>query len=140
MPFAKTALTVIILVFTLLGCVAKPVAIDEKYIFTQFESVKRFSKFTVDSWQVIDNRSLIIQTSPNRYYLLILDRKLNDLKFAEVIQLTSTGGSIHAKFDCVKVKTSNCHSEPMAATIKVIYQLNGREDVITVKQQIRGGS
>jgi Family of unknown function (DUF6491) len=56
------------------------------------------------SWQAIDDRTVIIWATPFRPYLVELAFPSHDLKFAQVIGVTSFGDRIYAKFDSVKVR------------------------------------
>jgi len=124
-------------VLLMTGCASAPITLDSKYVFPQFEQVDKFTAFSLDSWQSVDNQSLIVQISPSRHYLLILTRPLYDLRFAEVIELSSTGPSIYAKFDCVKVRTRYCGPDPIGVSIHSIYKLRGKSQVTEAKLQIR---
>lgn len=110
--------------------------LEDKYQFDDFETVKRFNTWSIDSWQAIDHKSLIIRTSPSKAYLLVLNRRVPDLRFGHAIQLSSTGSSVHAKFDTVS--TVGRHHRSIPASIAKIYKLNGKEERKFVKQQIRG--
>jgi hypothetical protein len=122
------------------ACSTGPVVIDDRYVFNDLESVDRFTNYTVSGWEVIDSQSLVIRTSPSTNYLLILNRKLPELRSVETIGLTSTGSSIHAGFDCVKVRIPHCGPEPITLVINSIYRLKGREDIQRARAQIRGDS
>ena len=68
------------------------------------ESIDSFRLFgQANGWQALDKRTLIVQTSPSRSYLITLKRPSNDLRFAQAIGLTSTGGRVFARFDQVIV-------------------------------------
>lgn len=110
--------------------------LEDKYQFDEFETVERFNTWTINSWQAIDQKSLIIRTSPSKAYLLILNRRLPDLRFGQAIRLSSTGSTVHAKFDTVGTLGRRYRSIP--ASIAKIYKLNGKEERRFVKQQIRG--
>ena len=127
----------LVLIILAIGCVSPPVTLDARYEFPQFEVVESFPTFNLDSWQSVDSQSLLINTSPSRSYLVILKGKSHDLQFAESIELTTTGPTVHAKFDCVKVKLENCSHAPIPISISRIYRLHGKEDITQAKQQIR---
>lgn len=91
------------LAIALPGCSSDPPKPDPRYQFPDLETVNRIHNFRGMGWQVIDDRSLIITTRPSKHFLLILNRRLPELKFAYSIGITSTGSSIYAKFDCVKI-------------------------------------
>jgi hypothetical protein len=69
------------------------------------ESVDSISILTRPwSWRAIDDRTVIIWATPFRPYLVELAFPSYDLKFAQVIGVTSFGDRIYAKFDSVKVR------------------------------------
>jgi len=55
------------------------------------------------SWQVVDDRTVIVWATAFDPYLVELAFKSPDLKFAQVIGLTQAGSRVYAKFDAVKV-------------------------------------
>lgn len=86
-----------------------------------YEQVDRFHHFDrFDSWRVVDRNTLIVWTTPARAYLIELMRGSPDLRFAEVIGITSTIGTSYAKLDSVHVRGFDY-------PIKAIYKLS-RED------------
>ena len=119
------------------GCTANPIIIDQKYTFPEFEEVSNLSNFNLMGWEVVDSQSIIIQTGPSEYYLLVLGHRMSDLNFAETIILTSTGNRIEAKFDCVEVVEPTCSPRSIPAVINTIYKLDGQSGVSYVKNKIR---
>lgn len=86
-----------------------------------FEQVDRFHHFNrFDSWRVVDRDTVIVWTTPATAYLLELTRGSPDLRFAEIIGVTSTTGTTYAKLDSVRVRGWDY-------PIKAIYKLS-RED------------
>jgi len=111
-----------------------PSARDERYHFENLEMVKRFSNWSINGWNAIDQRSLIVQTSPSTAYLVILDRRLPDLRFSETIAISSTGSFVYAKFDTVLAR--NRYGLNIPASILKIYRLEGKEQRHRVRAQI----
>jgi len=73
------------------ACATVPATIPEKYnLDNQLENVPNISGFSLMSWEKVDNQSFILQTSPNDYYLIILDSKSDALPFTRTIQITNT--------------------------------------------------
>lgn len=105
------------------------------YQFAELEQVDRITRYQIDGWQYVDARSLIVDVSPRRSYLLILDRPTRDLRFADAIQISSTGSSVHARFDTVRALDRNHFNIPVS--IERIYKLEGREQRKQVKESIR---
>ena len=111
-----------------------PSAQDGRYHFDNLETVKRFNNWSIDGWNAIDQRSLIIRTSPSTAYLVILDRRLPDLRFSETIAISSTGSFVYAKFDTVLAL--NRYGINIPANIAKIYRLEGKEQRHWVTEQI----
>ena len=118
------------------ACARTPLQLDARYRFPGLEQVDSIAGYSVMGWEPVDGQSLIVQTGPSNYYLLVLSHRMNDLNFAENIALSSTGNRIEAKFDCVRVVDRACTSQ-IPAPIHTIYRLEGRSGVQEVKDQIR---
>ena len=124
----------------LLGLIGGPAfakettTLDEKYYFDNLETVDRFNNWSINGWNVIDQRSLIVHASPSRAYLIILDRRLWDLRHSETIGISSTASSITSRFDTVRV--FNRHGINIPARIVKIYRLEGKEQRRQVRHQI----
>lgn len=71
----------------------------------------------IDGWRPLDSDSVIIWATPFKPYLVVLARKAHDLRFANVIGVTSTAGTVYDRFDSVVV---NGWRYPIAA----IYELD----------------
>jgi hypothetical protein len=69
-----------------------PEAVDEFHFFGR-----------LDSWRAVDRNTLIVWTTPFKPYLIELKRPASGLRFAEVIGLTSTAGTVYTRFDTVRV-------------------------------------
>jgi hypothetical protein len=124
-----------LLITCLAGCAASPFTIEDKYLFPEFEEVDSFSNINLMGWETIDNQSLIVQTSPSTWYLLILSRKMSDLNFAETLLLSSTGTRVEAKLDCVEAVGSSCDGIPVP--IHTIYRLTDRSGIDYARNRIR---
>ena len=81
---------------------------------------------------IIKQQSLIIQTSPSQFYLLVLSRRHSQLRFAEVVLVSSTSGQVRVSFDTVSTPRDRNLKVPIAA----IYKLKGRDQVAAIKAQI----
>ncbi len=132
----------IILLLLLLGLVSGPVfskspsTLDKRYYFAELETVDHFNNWSIDGWNVIDRRSLIVYASPSRAYLLILDRHLWDLRFSEAISISSTTSRISQRFDTVRVLNRRTVGAP--ARIVKMYRLEGKAQRRLVRDQIQG--
>lgn len=108
--------------------------LDQKYRFDNLETVERFNNWSINGWNMIDQQSLIVHTSPSKAYLIILDRRLRDLRFSQSIAISSTLSTIHSRFDTVRVL--NHYGMNFPARIVKIYRLEGKEQRRLVKDQI----
>lgn len=69
-----------------------------------YEQISDFHFYgRLDSWRPVDRDTLIVWATPFKPYLVELSRGSPDLRYAEVIGVTSTVGKVYAKFDSVLV-------------------------------------
>ena len=117
----------------LLGaCSSTPYVQPDRYTFDQLTEVKSINNYQLSGWESIDQQSFFINTSPSKYYLLVLRRKDPSLKFREGLAISSTAGSVTARFDTVSTRDGVRKN-----TIAHIYKLN-KADKQQVRQQILG--
>ena len=64
-----------------------------------------------DSWEPIGRHELVVWTGVNEAYLIKVAPPCEDLQFANRIGLTSTAGTVSARFDFVKVRGWKCQIE-----------------------------
>lgn len=76
-------------------------AADETSAYEQVSDFHYFGR--LDGWRPVDGDTLILWATPFRPYLVELSRKSPDLRFAEVIGVTSTVNRVYAKLDSVLV-------------------------------------
>jgi len=80
--------------------------------------VDRIQTFNrIDSWRPIDRDTLIIWATPFRPYLVELSRPSMDMRFEQSIGVTSTAGTVYAKFDHVIV-------DGIRYPIRAIYEID----------------
>lgn len=117
------------------GCAGAPAEEEDafKYVFVGLPEVEAIANYRLNGWHAVDERSLIVDTGPGTSYLLILQRRLRELRSSEHLAISSTGGSVRVKFDTVTVARN-----PDRVPIERIYRLNGREEASLVKKTIRG--
>lgn len=107
----------------------------EKYNFSNLETVDRIQRYGIDGWSYVDPRSIIVDISPSRSYLLIFNREESDFRFTDFLSFSSTGSQILARFDTVRpIRRFNI---TIPVTIAKIYKLNGRADKKAVRAQIK---
>lgn len=116
------------------ACNTTPVDMS-KYEFDDIPTVDSITNWTLDGWNAIDNRSLIVQTSPRDYYLFILSVPNPDLRFALTVAITSTAGQVQARFDTVSTPNDLMLRSP----IEKIYKLADKDQVNEVTSKIQGG-
>jgi hypothetical protein len=69
-----------------------------------FEEVASFSILSrLHSWHAIDEDTVIVWATPFQPYLVELAFPSHDLRFSEVIGITSVGSRVYARFDSLRV-------------------------------------
>lgn len=86
----------------------------------------------LDSWTPLDDRTVAVWTRPSEAWLLDLDGACNDLDITPYIGLTSSAGTVSARFDKVLVRNTGGINLP--CIIESIRPL----DVKAIKQAERG--
>jgi hypothetical protein len=118
------------------ACATVPAGTDEKYNFDgQLEPVTEILKYNLMSWDAIDSRSLILQTAPSRFYLVILIQPADRLVFTESIKITNTGSMVKPGYDKVIVPGPP-YTESFI--IDKIYKLEDRDQKKAIKEQLKG--
>ena len=84
----------------------------------QIDSFHFFGRF--DSWRAVDRDTLIVWTTAFRPYLIELRRPSPQLRFAHVIGITSTVGTVHSRVD-------NVYIDGWPYQIKAIYRLTPQQ-------------
>ena len=134
--FAR-ALLPMLFVASAASCASHPVQDDSAklalYRSHAGEPVRSFHFFgRLDSWTPLGNRAVAVWTRPREAWLLDLDGACNGLEFTPFIGLTSSAGTVNARFDRVLVRDGSPMSLP--CTIESIRPL----DVKAIKQAERG--
>jgi hypothetical protein len=86
-------------------------------------------------WIEVDQQSLIVQTSPREYYLLVLQIPAPELMFSEDISIYCMGNVIKAGSDYVQFPDYNAN---LRYPIVRIYRMNGPEQMSAIRGQLRG--
>lgn len=124
-----------LMVFFINGCTTEPrQAVDpNKYLFTDLESVDAINNWNMDGWVEVDERSLIVNTSPKQSYLLILTRPNYSLNHSVGIAISTTAGSVRSRFDAI----TTLDKPQIRYNIERIYKLD-KAQVQPVKARILG--
>ena len=119
------------------SCATGRIELPEKYVLdNQIESVSHISKYQgYSSWDTVDNQSFILQTSPSNYYLIVLQIAATEQRFSESIKISSSGSRVRAGMDTVTFLGRSIKGPPYR--IEKIYRLKDREQVRTIREQIR---
>jgi len=119
------------------SCATGRIELPEKYVLDdQLESVAYISKYqSYSSWDMVDNQSFILQTSPSEYYLIVLQIVATEMPFSESIRISSSASRVRAGMDRVTFLGQSGTRQPY--TIEKIYRLKDREQVQTIREQIR---
>jgi hypothetical protein len=114
----------------------KSFQLDEKYnLGDQLEEVTEIHKYTLRSWQKVDNQSFVLQTGPSTYYLIVLIRPSTELLFTETIKISNTGAVVKPGFDRVTVYQAG---SPVDYTINKIYKFKDYEQVKEIRALLTG--
>jgi len=127
----------LLLIFLLLAaCATTPFKVADKYnLDNELKEATDITSFRIDSWESIDNQSLILKVDFKRdYYLVILNHPALNLPFAERIGVTGTGIRITKGFDRIIIEDSS-GSESYA--IHKIYKLESREQATEIKNRLK---
>ncbi|MDB9823017.1 DUF6491 family protein [Deltaproteobacteria bacterium] len=127
---------VLLVILLISACATGTIKLPEKYIMdNQLELVSHISRYHFMGWDRIDKQSFILQTSPGDYYLIVLQIPADDILFSDSISISSSGSRVQAGLDRVTLLGQTIKHPPY--TIERIYRIKGREQVQTIKAQIR---
>lgn len=112
----RTALPALLLAL-LAGCASNPAQHDRDQLalyrthagapVASFHYLGRMS-----SWTALGPEALAVWTTPGRAYLIDVDGPCLDLEFAQAVQLSTSTGMVHARFDHVTPLGSGAHAVP----------------------------
>ncbi len=116
MSYAKPALAAIAVAFTLLGACSAgiPVRQDPEEVRNRYQAhagapIDHFTRLgRYDGWEALGREELVLFTSINNAYLLKVSPPCHDLRTAEGMGLTSTGGSVYARLDSITTRGWRC--------------------------------
>lgn len=103
--------------------------------FEKLEEVPYITNFNMMGWNKVDTQSLIIQTSPSDFYLIILNTRSDDLAFAEKIQVEGIGTMVHSGSSRVIVYGENRQD---SFVIDRIYRFKDAEENRAITEQLTG--
>ncbi|WP_148059366.1 DUF6491 family protein [Sinobacterium caligoides] len=132
--FNPVIIATLFIAVVLSGCSSTPKIPDSVYLFDNLEQVKSVNNFRLDGWVKIDNRSLIVRSSPSKSYLMVLAYPNPDLRFNDALMISSTAGSVNANFDTVSVVSKSATNIPVP--ISAIYKISSRDEEKAVKAEI----
>lgn len=124
----------LVLFIMVMSCATASITIPEKYnLDNDLEAVDQITAFTIRSYENIDKQSLILETTYNDKYLLVLERPRFEIPYGQT-NLDYHGPSLIAGHDRVVM---NYHSGPQYYTIEKIYKLEGGTQVTEIKERLR---
>ena len=120
-------------------CAAAPTEMPAKYnLDNQLERVSEISKYSLISWEKVDNQSFVLQTSPSDYYLIVLSNRCDRLLFSESIKITDTMGSVRPGFENVIVRGNGFSGTSETCIIDKIYKFKDSKQVKEIEAQLSG--
>lgn len=137
----KILTTLSILVFALFlnaYTSAAPIPIPDKYnLSNQLEQVHRFWRTQIIDFEVVDNQSVVIKTSPGHYYLLVLTKSSYELPFqVNYLAITNSGSLIREGLDSVIVRSPSHYYQTYP--IERIFKISGSKQMRDVINQLQG--
>ena len=91
---------------------------NDKYAGAEMKPVDKMRTFNqIDGWRPINRDTLIIWATPFKPYLVELTRPTQHMRFEQTIGVTSTAGTVYAKFDDVIV-------DGIRYPIKAMYEID----------------
>jgi len=124
------------LFFIVSACATTSAPIAEKYdLDDQLEPVSEVVRYNLMDWNAIDSQSFILQTAPNQFYLIVLNRPADQLMFTETIGISHTGADVKPGYDKVTVYSSPKSEDYV---IHKIYKLKDREEADAIREQLKG--
>jgi hypothetical protein len=119
------------------SCAGGMIQLPQKYALDgQLEQVTSIYKSGIMDWETVDNQSLIIETGPSNYYLLVLKIPSPELVFRNRIRISSTGSMIRSGLDEVIIFDS-AHMKS-SYPIDRIYRIKGSEQMRAIRDQLTG--
>jgi hypothetical protein len=130
----KNALFVLTTLILISGCAGGNIQVPEKYALGgQLEQVHSIYRQRIMDWEKVDNQSLIIQTSPGTYYLLVLKIPSHELVFRNSIRFSSTGSMIRAGLDDLIIYSAHMR---VSYPIDRIFKIKGQKQMLAIKDQL----
>jgi hypothetical protein len=131
-------LALVLSMFLTTSSPAGTIQIPAKYdLGKQLEQVHKFWSTRIIDWEDIDNQSLVIETSPGHYYLLVLTIPSYNLPMKmNRIGITNSGSMIREGLDSVIV--SNGAYGRDRYPIDRIYKIEGTAEMRAVIKQLQG--
>jgi len=125
-------------VFLSASAPASAIQVPDKYnLGNQLEQVHKFWRTRIIDWEAIDTQSLVIETSPSHYYLLVLSIPSYDLPMKmNRIGITNSGSSIREGIDSVIVSGAAHYRNTYP--IERIYKIDGSKEMRAIINQLQG--
>lgn len=123
-PAMKAFLTAVTLTLLLAACAGQPqtpLTLEQRLAalaLQQGPEVHSISRFMISDWQYLDERHIIISTSPRSHYLISFAFVCTELNFASAIHFTTTGESL-----TVMDKIYTRDTRPLDCPIRSIHRL-----------------
>lgn len=114
----KKSILLTAVVLGLCGVAQASAAVRGDIRYADLEQVQQIRILgSLDGWRRVDDHSIIVWATPFRPYLIELSRRSPDLRFTNIIGVTSTIGTVHERFDSVIV-------DGLRYPIKAIYKMD----------------
>ena len=124
--------------------------VPEKYnLDGQLNRVEFMSNTNFMDWESVDAQSLVVQTSPSTYYLVVLSSQAFNMPFVEYVGITGMNLMTRPGYDNIYVREPNrrwgryiinriYRLEDRQQVREIIAQLTGEKKIVPAEKQFSG--
>jgi hypothetical protein len=134
MKTIRQSVRIFIILLIISACASAPATIPQKYnLDGQLENVPHIYRVSIISWDRVDKQSLILQTGPTNYYLIVLESMACSLPFAGAIQISDDSPMIWHNYSNVIVNDDGWEDSYM---INRIYRFKDYSQVEAIRAHL----
>jgi len=134
METIRQSVKISIILLMIVSCGGRLAVVPDKYnLDDQLENVHNIPSLKMMSWNIVDNQSLILQTGPCDYFLIVLDSKAPSLSCADSIRISNGFNFISPGYNNVIVNDDGWED---ACQINKIYRLKDFRQAEAIRAQL----
>jgi len=134
MKAIKLSAIIFAILFIAMVCTTASAEMPAKYnLDNQLQKVDSIYKYKFMGWDKVDNQSLVVQTSPADYYLIVLSSPSTKLLFSESIRIDSKDNMVRPGYNNVIVRGSGFTEDLI---INKIYKFKDSKQVKEIEAQL----